>query len=172
MTGYKILVVHGPNLNLLGEREPEIYGSTTLPQINRMLHDDTRALGIAELRCFQSNHEGALVDTLQQARHWMDGALINPAAYTHTSVALRDVIAAIAPPVVEVHLSDPSTRETFRHHSFVKDVCLTTVAGKGANSYREGLATLIAHLNATQGVPPTDVATKRSSDDRSPEENP
>lgn len=138
----KILVVHGPNLNLLGEREPDIYGRTTLPELDAQLREDARQLGVDELRSFQSNHEGALVDTLQNARHWMDGAIFNPAAYTHTSVALRDVIAAIDPPVIEVHLSDPNSREEFRRHSFVEDVCLKTFAGNGIQSYRDALAHL------------------------------
>lgn len=152
----KILVVHGPNLNLLGEREPDIYGRTTLAELDAQLRNDAKRLGVDALRTFQSNHEGALVDAFQNARHWMDGAVFNPAAYTHTSVALRDVISAIRPPVIEVHLSDPKSREPFRQHSFVEDVCLKTFAGKGVESYREALAHLVDVLRSATAAPEED----------------
>src|SRR5581483_2416904 len=109
----KVLVIHGPNLNLLGEREPNIYGSVTLEEINQELNQAAKALGV-ELRIVQSNHEGEIVETLQNARHWAEVILINPAAYTHTSVAIRDAISAIAIPTIEVHLSNIHAREGFR----------------------------------------------------------
>ncbi len=121
-----ILVLHGPNLNLLGEREPDIYGAFTLDEINARIGERASALNVDEVRYFQSNHEGELVDRLHHDRAWMHGAVFNPAAYTHTSIALRDAIAAIVPPVVEVHLSDVSKREAFRQTSYVQDVCLGT----------------------------------------------
>jgi 3-dehydroquinate dehydratase II len=129
-----ILVLHGPNLNLLGEREPDIYGSVSLDEINQRLQDLGRSLGI-EPRCLQSNHEGVLIDALQDARTWAKGVIFNPAGYTHTSVALRDTIAAIKIPVIEVHLSNPAGREDFRHRSLTGPVCAGTVAGFGWKSY-------------------------------------
>ena len=137
-----VLILHGPNLNLLGEREPDIYGTLSLDAINQRLQDDAKTYGVA-LETFQSNHEGALIDRLQADRHRIAGVVFNPAAYTHTSVGLRDVIAAIQPPVVEVHLSDPGTREEFLHRSFVRDVCVATFQGRGVESYRDGLRYLV-----------------------------
>ncbi|WP_374594156.1 type II 3-dehydroquinate dehydratase [Aquabacterium sp.] len=135
----RILVLHGPNLNLLGTREPQVYGSTTLDQINAQLTQRAQAAG-ASLEAFQSNHEGHLVDRVQAAR--TDGTtfiLINPAAFTHTSIALRDALAAVAIPFVEVHLSNVHRREPFRHHSYFSDLAEGTIVGLGAMGYQLAL---------------------------------
>lgn len=143
----KILVLHGPNLNLLGEREPGVYGSVTLAQINEMLEREanTRQVSLAFL---QSNHEGVLIDAIQAARGEYQGILINPGAYTHTSVAIRDVIAAVNIPTVEVHLSNIHQRETFRHHSYIAPVAIGQISGFGDQSYRWGLLALVEHLQS------------------------
>lgn len=134
----KILVLHGPNLNLLGTREPEVYGHVTLEGINTMIADEARQLGI-EVRTFQSNAEGELVTAIQDARTWADALIINPAAYTHTSVALRDAVVAVGIPTIEVHLSNIYAREPFRHHSYLAPVVAGQVSGFGAESYRLAL---------------------------------
>jgi 3-dehydroquinate dehydratase-2 len=142
----KILILHGPNLNMLGTREPDVYGSMTLGNINAALLELGNELG-AELKCFQSNHEGALIDELQEARTWANGVVFNPGGYTHTSVALRDTIAAIGIPVIEVHISNVYAREEFRHHSRISPVCRGKIVGLGWRSYTLGLRALTEILS-------------------------
>ncbi len=141
-----IWVIHGPNLNLLGTREPAIYGSTTLTDIDRDLAELARQSG-AQIECFQSNHEGAIVDRIQDARGAGVGFIvINPAAFTHTSVAIRDALAGVAIPYIEVHLSNVHKREAFRHHSYLSDQAVGVVAGLGADGYRYALMHAIGAL--------------------------
>jgi len=140
-----ILVLHGPNLNLLGKREPGVYGVETLADINTSLEQAARSLQV-QIAAFQSNHEGALVDTIHTALGQHQGILINPGAYTHTSVAIRDAIAAVALPTVEVHLSNVYRREPFRHHSYIAPVAIGQISGFGSESYRLGLKGLVHYL--------------------------
>lgn len=142
-----ILALHGPNLNLLGQREPGIYGSLTLAEINRLLEEEGLKLQ-AKVFSMQSNHEGILVDTIHGALGQYQGILINAGAYTHTSVALRDAIAAVNLPTVEVHLSNIYRREDFRHHSYIAPVAIGQISGFGVQSYLLGLQALVNHLRS------------------------
>jgi len=143
----RILVLHGPNLNLLGQREPGLYGSDTLAAIDAELARQAEQLG-TELECFQSNHEGALVDRIQQAAGQVDGVLINAGAYTHTSIAIRDALLGVALPFVELHLSNVHAREPFRHHSHLADRAVGVICGFGPNSYYLALEGMVAHLRS------------------------
>jgi 3-dehydroquinate dehydratase-2 len=133
-----VMVIHGPNLNLLGTREPEVYGSQTLADINALLETEAKALGLT-LKATQSNSEGALVDAVQAAGKWANAIIINPGAYTHTSIALRDAIAGVKVPTIECHLSNVYAREEFRRHSYVSPVAAGVISGFGADSYRLAL---------------------------------
>ena len=147
----QLLVLHGPNLNLLGTREPEVYGRTTLAEINASLAEQASAAGHA-LESLQSNAEHDLVNRVQSARSdGTDFILINPAAFTHTSVALRDALAAVAIPFIEIHLSNPHSREAFRHHSYFSDLAVGVVCGFGADSYRYALEAAIKKLREAGG---------------------
>ena len=141
----KILVLHGPNLNLLGTREPDVYGNMTLSEIDQHLVTLGRELGV-EVRSTQSNHEGTLIDALQDARTWADGVVFNPGGYTHTSIALRDAIVSIGIPVVEVHLSNVYARDKFRQKSIISAVCKGRITGFGWHSYTLGLRAIVDSL--------------------------
>lgn len=143
----KILVIHGPNLNLLGDREPEKYGTSTMEDINAAIGRSAKELAV-EVEFFQSNCEGSLVSKIQEAKKNFDGILINPAAYTHTSIALRDAVMAVTKPCVEVHLSNIYSRESFRHHSFIAPVCVGQISGFGLDSYILGLKALVNHIKS------------------------
>lgn len=138
----KVLILHGPNINLTGTRETEIYGTMTLKEIDARLVEQGQELGI-KVTCQQSNHEGALIDALHEAQKWADGVVFNPGGYSHTSVALRDAVAAIDIPVIEVHMSNIYAREDFRHHSFISSVCKGNIVGFGWKSYLLGLKAII-----------------------------
>jgi len=143
-----VLVLHGPNLNLLGTREPTVYGSTTLAEIDARLKVEGQRLGLM-VRCLQSNHEGALIDALHDAGNWAAGIIINPGGHTHTSIALRDAVAAIGRPVVEVHLSNTEAREEFRHRSLIAPVCVGSIRGFGWRSYLLGLQALAGVIDGS-----------------------
>lgn len=147
MTTYNILVLHGPNLNLLGKREPDTYGRTSLAAIDVELLNLARQHDVT-LRVIQSNHEGKLIDALHSAMGWADGVLINPGGYTHTSVALRDAITGVAIPTVEVHLSNIYAREAFRHNSLIAPVCVGQIGGFGWRSYLLGFRALFDHIRS------------------------
>ena len=140
----KLLVINGPNLNLLGLREPDIYGHENYASLLELIENTCAQRGI-QVECFQSNHEGAIVDKIQEAYGTQDAIVINPAAYTHTSVAILDALKAVALPAVEVHLSDISAREAFRQHSFVSPACRKTIAGHGFQGYVEAIDYLYAN---------------------------
>jgi 3-dehydroquinate dehydratase II len=141
----QILLLHGPNLNLLGTREPEVYGTMTLENINDLVRSQAAKYKV-DVRAEQSNHEGALVDIIHVSRNYADGIVMNPGAYTHTSIALRDAISAVGLPVVEVHMSNVHAREEFRHHSYLAPVCVGQIAGFGWRSYILGVDALLGHL--------------------------
>lgn len=142
----KILVINGPNLNMLGKREPEIYGTTTIEEIEQALVEYSKGFSGVQLEFFQSNHEGEIVEKIQGAMGNFEGILINPAAYTHTSVAIADAIKAVNLPAVEIHLSNIQSREDFRKNSFTASACIGQIAGFGKNSYLAALFCLVKHL--------------------------
>jgi 3-dehydroquinate dehydratase-2 len=145
-TMFNILVIHGPNLNLLGEREPEIYGSTTLKELNAILVKVAKKKN-ASLRVFQANGEGQIIDFIHKNRKWAEGIIINPAAYTHYSYAIRDALSSVNIPTIEVHLSDIHAREDFRKISVISNVCLKQISGGGINSYLDAMEELIRVRN-------------------------
>lgn len=145
MQQYSILVLHGPNLNLLGKREPNLYGNLTLDEINLLLIEEASSLGVT-LATLQSNHEGVLVDAIHEAWGKHQGIVINAGAYTHTSIAIRDALLGVKIPAVEVHLSNIYQRESFRHHSYIAPVAVGQISGFGADSYKLGLIAIVNYL--------------------------
>ncbi|PSB92370.1 type II 3-dehydroquinate dehydratase [Candidatus Pandoraea novymonadis] len=143
---HRILVLHGPNLNLLGAREPSVYGQKTLKDVNKELYKQANAAG-AELLTFQSNHEGILVDRIHEASQQTDFIIINPAAYTHTSIAIRDAIAAVSIPFIEIHLSNVHQRDVFRHHSYFSDIAQGVICGLGWRGYTYALDFALRRLS-------------------------
>ncbi len=145
MPSSELSLINGPNLNLLGQREPGVYGTLTLDAIVQRVQNHATLRGIG-IRAYQSNHEGALIDAIHEARNWAAGIVINPGAYTHTSIALRDAISAVGLPVVEIHLSNIHARETFRHQSYLAPVCLGQISGFGWRGYLLAVDALLGHL--------------------------
>lgn len=141
----KLLIINGPNINMLGIREPDIYGKETYNTLIELVNEHALKLGV-DVECFQSNHEGAIVDKIQEALNNFDGIVINPAAYTHTSVAILDALKSVAIPTVEVHISDVSKRESFRQISFIRDYCIKTITGQGINGYCMAIDELLEYL--------------------------
>lgn len=142
----KILILNGPNLNMLGQREPEIYGTQTLADVEKLCRDKARTLGL-EIEFRQSNHEGQLVDWIQEVPGKFGGVIINAGAYTHTSVAIHDALKILSVPIIEVHLSNPKEREAFRHHSYIEPLAAAVIAGHGADGYAQALTKLSTLLN-------------------------
>jgi len=142
----KLLVINGPNLNLLGIREPELYGQQDYKALERLVQATCAEAGIS-VTLFQSNHEGAIIDEIQRAYGIQDGIIINPAAYTHTSIAILDALKAVALPAVEVHITDVESREAFRRHSYTGMACIQTIAGQGLDGYRQGILFLKEYLS-------------------------
>jgi 3-dehydroquinate dehydratase II len=149
----RIAVLHGPNLNLLGQREPELYGTGTLSELDARVEQEGQALGV-EVECFQSNIEGSLVDRIHEAAGRVDGFVVNAGAYTHTSVAIRDALAGVGRPFVEVHLSNLQAREPFRHESLLAPKAIGAIMGFGVDSYVLGLKGLVAYLRRADSAPP------------------
>ena len=144
----KILLMNGPNLNLLGVREPEVYGSTTLADIEEMFRAYAAEQGVDEVECFQSNHEGALIDKIHESMGVFDGIVYNPGAHTHYSYAIHDAITSVTTPIVEIHISDVAAREDFRQLSYARLACFATVMGEGLECYRSALRLLADHLRS------------------------
>lgn len=147
----KILLINGPNMNMLGIRQPEIYGHDTLETIERLTKEKAAEFGY-ECECFQSNYEGAIVEKIHEAYGTVDGIVMNPAAFTHYSYAIADAVSAVGLPVVEVHMSDIQNRESFRHNSVILPYCIGQIAGHGKNSYALGVEKLTAHLEGIENV--------------------
>lgn len=148
----KIMIIHGPNLNLLGNREPDVYGTFTLKDINKQIRDFSKLKSV-KIKIFQSNHEGSIIDCIQKAEKKYDGIVINPGAYTHYSYAIRDAVSAVSIPVVEVHLTDIHNREEFRRISVIAPVCLDQISGLGVESYMRGIERIISYAQDTRGCP-------------------